>query len=756
MSIKDDALIYHERTPKGKTEIRATKPCLTQQDLTLAYSPGVAYPCLEIAENKADVYKYTNKGNLVAVLSNGTAVLGLGNIGPQAFKPVGEGKAVLFKKFGGVDAFDLELAVTDPDAFIAVAKALEPTFGGINLEDIKAPECFVIEERLKAEMRIPVFHDDQWGTAIITGAGLINGLDVQGKSLSEVRTVIAGAGAAGIAMARHLVVMGHRRESIILIDSRGIYTKGREGGRNKYKDEFAHDGPEGGLAEALEGADVFLGVSVANTVTPEMLKSMAPKPIIFAMANPDPEIPYDEAKAARPDAIVGTGRSDYPNQVNNVLGFPFIFRGALDVAAKGITSGMMVAASQALADLAREPVPVEVQEAYGQEQLAFGPDYVIPKPTDRRVLFHVAPAVAAAAIAEGLARREIDTATYRGELERLVDPSRRLLKPLFAAAKKSSPRIIFPEGHEPVILQAAEVLKSQGIATPILVGKEAKVAAAAAKARVDLTGMSVHDPRTHPRTEEFAKQYHQIRQRKGITPAEAHQRIKRPVIFASMQILAGEAAGLIVGQNLHYRNGLIPILQVLPLQEGVGHACGAYAVIPNNRELPTVLLGDATIQIRPGAADLAEIGCLMAGYARRLGLSPVVAFLGHANFGASQDADSSLVRAAVAKFKEKWPAIPADGEMQADTALSATILGKAYPFSDLAQAGPANVLVCPNLDSANIAYKLLSRLGEADLVGPILLGMEHPVHVLQRHSTVGQVVEMATLAAAQAAGGQSA
>ncbi|MBC8515416.1 NADP-dependent malic enzyme [bacterium] len=752
MSLRNESLRYHSRAPAGKTEIRSTKPCLTQKDLTLAYSPGVAEPCLEIAKKSGDVYKYTNKGNLVAVLSNGSAVLGLGNIGPLAFKPVGEGKAVLFKKFAGVDAFDLEVDATDPEAIIAVAKAVAPTFGGINLEDIKAPECFEVEERLKSELSIPVFHDDQWGTAIISSAGLINAFHLTKRSWDDTTTVINGAGAAGIAMARLLVTLGHRKEQILLCDSRGVVYKGRKEGINPYKASFAVETDKRTLAEALQGADVFLGVSVADAVTPDMVKSMAPNPVIFAMANPDPEIPYAEVKKARPDAIVGTGRSDHPNQVNNVLGFPFIFRGALDVAARAINNEMMVAASRALADLAREPIPEEVLADYGGDPLSFGPDYVIPKPTDRRVLFHVAPAVADAAIKTGVARRPVDIDEYRASLERLVDPGRRLLRPVFARARTLAlpARILFPEGSNKTVLQAAEILRGDGLARPVLVGDPATIQEAASKVRVDTQGMEILNPPHHAALKKYSLSFHNLRKRRGMTPAEAHQRLLDPIVFGAMHLREGGVDGLIVGQNIHYRDALVPLLQILPLSEGISHAIGAYAIIPQNRDISPVVLGDATIGISPTADLLAETGYLLARFAKDfLQLDPIVAFLSHSNFGSGKSSSARTIQKGVALFKSAYPEIPADGEMQADTALSPLILKKAYPFSVLNECGQANVLVAPDLDSANIAYKLLSKLGEAVLVGPLLLGMKHPVHVLQRHSSVSQVVELATLSAAR-------
>ena len=749
MSLKDEALNYHKNPKPGKTEIKLTKPCLTQDDLTLAYSPGVAEPCLEIHRNQQDVYKYTNKANLVAVLSNGTAVLGLGNIGPEAFKPVGEGKAVLFKKFANVDAFDIEINSKTSEEVINVAQALEPTFGGINLEDIKAPECFEIEERLKEKLNIPVFHDDQWGTAIITGAAMINCLLLTDRKWDDLTTVISGAGAAGIAMGRLLCHLGHKRENILLVDSRGVAYSGRKDGMNKYKEEFAAKTDKRTLADALDGADCFLGVSVKDTVTPEMIKKMNKNPIIFAMANPDPEIPYNLAKETRPDAIVGTGRSDFPNQVNNVLGFPFIFRGALDVAAKAINDEMMVAASEALAELARTSVTKEVKDAYGMADLAFGPDYVIPKPTDRRVLYHVAPAVARAAIETKVARKKIDIDTYGYMLQRKIEPSRRILKPIFKSAARKGRKIIFPEGEEPIILQAAEILLGDALAKPVLVGNTKKIQLAAEKSKVDISAMEILDPQKHPEKKEYAKKYLALRRRKGLTKKEADKRIKRPVIFSAMHLHLGNAHGMVVGQNLYYRHSLIPLFQILPTAKNVKHAIGAYIIIPNNENISPIVLGDATIGIKPTKAELAESGKLLSDLAESIGLDPVVAFLSHASFGSSPDEEAARVQAALRIFRDKWPEIPADGEMQADVALNTKIIKQTYPFSPLANESRVNVLVCPDLDSANISYKLLQSLGEAHLVGPILLGMKHAVHVLERHCGVGQVVELATLAAAQ-------
>jgi malate dehydrogenase (oxaloacetate-decarboxylating)(NADP+) len=743
---EDDALDYHSAQPAGKIAITATKPCLTQRDLSLAYTPGVAVPCLKIHDDPDLVYKYTGKGNLVAVVTNGTAVLGLGNIGPEAGKPVMEGKAVLFKRFADIDVFDIELRAPKAEDVIRACQMLEPTFGGINLEDIKAPECFEIEETLKETLRIPVFHDDQHGTAIIAGAAVINGLEIAGKDIATARLTINGAGAAAVSCARHFIRLGIRPENILMCDSKGVIYEGREDGMNRYKAMFARPTDKRTLTEAMEGADVFVGLSQANCVTPAMLMGMAPTPLVLALSNPDPEIPYADAIAARPDAIVATGRSDYPNQVNNVLGFPAIFRGALDCRATRVSEEMMMAATRSLAELAKEDVPESVCRIYGGEDLQFGPLYIIPKPFDPRVVLREAPAVVKAAMESGVARVQVDLEKYARSLETRLGTGPGVTRLLIRKARHQQCRVLFPEGENETVLRACRTVIDEGIATPVLLGNRARIEELAAELHLDLTKVEVNEIEQHPRLPFYAEEFYRMRQRKGITRIEAEQLLRNPNLFGAMMVHLEDADALVTGLTTHYPDTVRPLLQVIPLREGVTKASGLYLVITSRSKL--YFLADCTVNIEPSSEDLAEIALCAAETARRFDVEPRVAFLSYSNFGSSRHASSDRVRKAVDILRGKAPALMADGEMQADTSVLGERLEGTYPFSSL--KGGANVLVFPNLDAGNIAYKLLSSLGGAQVVGPILMGPAKPVHVLQRDASVGDVVNLAALAAVEA------
>lgn len=745
MALKQDALEYHSKRPAGKWEITPTKPCLTQRDLSLAYTPGVAEPCLEIQKNPEDAYTYTGKGNLVAVISNGTAVLGLGNIGALAGKPVMEGKALLFKRFGDIDAIDLEVNTEDPELVIQTVKLLEPTFGGVNLEDIKAPECFYIEETLKKEMQIPVFHDDQHGTAIISGAALLNALELVNKKLSEVKIVFSGAGAAAIATAKFYLLLGAKRENILLCDTRGVIYQGREEGMNPYKAEFAVKTKARTLAEALADADVFVGLSGPNTVTPQMLKKMAKKPIIFAMANPNPEIPYPEAKAARPDAIVATGRSDFPNQINNVLGFPFIFRGTLDVHATQINEEMKIAAAKALAALAREDVPDSVVKACGLESLRFGPDYLIPKPLDSRVLLWEAPAVARAAMETGVARIKLNLDKYREQLEARLGKSREMMRIVINKARSNPKRIVLAEGEHEKMIRAAHQLVFERIAKPILLGDAQVIRARAQQLQINLNGIEVVDPRTDARRERYAQRLYELRCRKGVAFTEAHELITKPNYFAAVMVELGDADGMIAGLGFHYPEGLRPILQVIKTCPDCKTIAGAYLITMRNRVL---LFADATVNVETDAEKLAEIAVLTARLAKDFDIEPRIAMLSYSDFGGVRHARTERVRQAVEFVRKRAPGLIVDGEMQADTALLPEILNNGYPFNRLKE--PANVLIFPNLESGNIAYKLTQCLANAEIVGPILIGTRRPAHVLQRYHEVKDIVNLAAIAVVEA------
>ena len=738
----EEALEYHSTTPCGKVSITPTKPCRTQRDLSLAYTPGVAVPCKEIERDPSLAYKYTSKGNLVAVVSNGTAVLGLGHIGALAGKPVMEGKGVLFKRFADIDVFDIELETLDPQEVIRTCQILEPTFGGINLEDIKAPECFLIEEELKRTMKIPVFHDDQHGTAIISGAGLLNALEIVGKDLGQVRLVFSGAGASAISCAEHFIRLGVRRDHILMCDTKGVLYEGRTEGMNPYKARFAAPTAKRTLTEALDGADVFFGLSVGNSVTPDMIRGMAPKPVIFALANPDPEIPYDVAVATRPDAIVATGRTDFPNQVNNVLGFPFIFRGALDVRATAINDEMKLAATRALAALAKEDVPDAVLRAYGVDHMQFGREYIIPKPFDPRVLIWEASAVARAAMETGVARQPVDLDQYRESLERRLGKAHEVMRFMIHKAQRSPKRIVFTEGEESKILRACQILVDERIADPVLLGHEAKIRDKIAELRLSLKGVPIIEPASSPRLQHYAEELYHARQRKGITRTEAEQMILNPVTFASMMVRLGEADGLIGGLTTHYPDTIRPALQLIEPRTELRRVAGVYVLITPKGGI--YFLADATVNIDPTAEDLAEIAIMAAEKASRFGQEPRVAMLSFSNFGSTRHPLSEKVRRATELVRQRAPGLMIDGEMQADTAVVPEIIEETYPFSTL--KGGANVLIFPNLEAGNIAYKLLHRIGGMELIGPLLTGLSKPVHVLQRGSEVNDIVHVAAVA----------
>jgi len=740
--LREEALEYHKLGGRpGKISIQPTKPLATQRDLSLAYSPGVAFPVLEIERASELAYEYTAKGNLVAVISNGTAILGLGDRGALASKPVMEGKGVLFKAFADIDVFDIEVNTHDPDEFIRVVAAISPTFGGINLEDIKAPECFYIEEILKGMLDIPVFHDDQHGTAIISGAGLINSLELVGKTAEQVKVVISGAGASAISCAELAVRLGVRRENIFLVDSRGVVSKDRKEGMNPYKERFAQETDARTLAEVIRGADVFYGLSVANVLSPEMVKSMNERPIIFAMANPDPEIRYELAKEVRPDAIVATGRSDYPNQVNNVLGFPFIFRGALDVRARAINEEMKVAAAYALAELAKQDVPDSVLRAYGLESLKFGDEYIIPKPLDPRVLLWEAPAVARAAMETGVARKQIDLEEYRQQLTFRQGMGQQVRYYIMSKAKSCAQkkRVVFAEGEETKIIRAAVQIIDEGIATPILLGNPEIIHRKIATLGLNFDPIII-DPQQFERLEDYAKAYFMLRQRKGVTLRDARKRVLEPNIFGPMMVKMGDADAFVSGLTYDYPEVIRPALQIHHARPGVRKAAGVYIMIVQNKPY---IFTDATVNIEPSPDDLADIAFLAADFARQLGLEPRVALLSFSNFGSTPHPITDKVRKAVEIIRSREPDFAVDGEMQADTAVVPEIIDDRYPFS---RVRDANVLVFPSLEAANIAYKLLARLGNAQAIGPILLGVGAPVHVLQTGDEVRDIVNIAAIA----------
>jgi malate dehydrogenase (oxaloacetate-decarboxylating)(NADP+) len=746
MVTKQQALDYHFGTHPGKIEVTPTKPCSTQRDLSLAYTPGVADPCLEIQKNPHDAFKYTARGNLVAVVSNGTAVLGLGDIGALAGKPVMEGKAVLFKRFANVDVFDIELDTHDPDEVIKVCQLIEPTFGAINLEDIKAPECFYIEETLKKTMKIPVFHDDQHGTAIISGAALLNGLEVVGKDIGKIRVVVNGAGAAGVACAEHYVRLGVKRENVILCDTKGVIYKGRSAGMNPYKERFAISTSLRTLAEAMENADVFLGLSVKGAITPDMVRSMAARPIVFAMANPDPEITYEEAKASRDDVIMATGRSDYPNQVNNVLGFPFIFRGALDVRATTINEEMKLAATRALANLAKEDVPDSVCRAYGVARLKFGPDYLIPKPFDPRVLVWESSAVAQAAMETGVAQEPVNIREYREQLERHLGKAHEISRMMIHKAQAKPKHVVFPEGDNEKILRACHSILDEKIATPILLGNAATIHAKTAELGLDLKDAEIVDPAASPLRERYIQELFRLRQRRGVTLTEARTLIDERNIFASMMVHMGDADALVSGVTQHFPDTIRPALQIIRMREGLHKVAGCYPLITRSGEL--LFLADTSVNIDPSAEDLVEIALCTAQEARRFDIVPRVAMLSFSSFGGTKHPFCDKVRKAVELLHKADPTLIVDGEIMADVAVSPEILEQTYPFSPL--KGGANVLVFPDLASANIAYKLLTTIGGAEILGPILMGMTRPVHLVARGAEVEEIVNAVAIAVVDA------
>jgi len=743
---KQQALEYHFGTRPGKIEVTPTKPCRTQHDLSLAYTPGVAIPCMEIHDNPHDAFKYTGRGNLVAVVTNGTAVLGLGDIGALAGKPVMEGKAVLFKRFAGVNVFDIEVNSHDPDEVIKVCQLLEPTFGGINLEDIKAPECFYIEETLKKTMKIPVFHDDQHGTAIISGAALLNALEVVGKDISKIRLVINGAGASAIATAEHYIRLGMKRENIILCDTKGVVYKGRTAGMNPYKERFAQDTKLRTLAEAMVGSDMFLGLSVGGVVSQDMVRSMAPRPIVIAMANPDPEITYEDARACRADVIMCTGRSDYPNMVNNVLGFPFIFRGALDVHATEINEEMKLAATRALANLTKEDVPDSVLRAYGIARLEFGPDYLIPKPFDPRVLVWESSAVAQAAMETGVAQEPVNIDEYREQLERRLGKAHEISRMMVLKAQAKPKQVVFPEGDNEKILRACHTILEEKIARPILIGNPGTIHAKAAELGLNLKDVQIVDPAASPLREAYIQELFRLRQRRGVTLTEARTLIDEPNIFASMMVHMGDADALVSGVSQHFPDTIRPALQIVRMREGLHKVAGCYPLITRDGQL--LFLADTSVNIDPTAEDLVEIALCTAQEARRFDVVPRVAMLSFSNFGSTQHPFCDKVRKAVDLLHKADPTLIVDGEIMADVAVSPEKLEQTYPFSSL--KGGANVLIFPDLASANITYKLLTTVGGADILGPILMGMARPVHLLARGAEVEEIVNVVAIAVVDA------
>jgi malate dehydrogenase (oxaloacetate-decarboxylating)(NADP+) len=741
-----EALDYHALPKPGKIEVTPTKPCRTQRDLSLAYTPGVAEACLQIKNNAHDAFKYTGRGNLVAVVTNGTAVLGLGDIGALGGKPVMEGKAVLFKRFADVNVFDIEVNSHNPDDVIKVCQLLELTFGGINLEDIKAPECFYIEETLKKTMKIPVFHDDQHGTAIITGAALLNALEIVGKDIGKVKIVFNGAGASGIASAEHYIRLGVKRENIFLVDTKGLIYDGRAEGMNPYKQRFAHKTSLRTLAEVVEDADVLVGLSVKGAFTPDMIRSMAPKPIVFAMANPDPEITYDEARAVRKDILMCTGRSDYPNQVNNVLGFPFIFRGALDVHATAINEEMKLAASRALAALAKEDVPDSVCRAYGVQRFAFGPDYIIPTPFDPRVLVWEASAVAKAAMDTGVALEPIDINEYREQLEKRLGKAHEIMRIVIHKAQAKPKRVVFPEGENDKVLRAAHILVEEKIARPVLLGNDATIRSRATELAVPLNGMDVVDPKNSTWREVYVQEFYWLRQRRGVTLTEARELIDNRNVFGSLMVHMGDADALVSGVTQHYPDTIRPALQIIKVRDGVHKVSGLYVLITRKGDL--LFLADCSVNVEPTAEDLAEIALCAAEAARRFDVTPRLAMLSFSNFGSTNHPLCQKMRRATELVKHRDPSLIIDGEMMADTAVMPEILERDYPFSGL--KGAANVLIFPDLASANIAYKLLMRVGGAEAIGPILLGLSKPAYVLPRGAEVEEIVNITALAVVDA------
>jgi len=744
-----EALEYHAQGKPGKIEVIPTKPYSTQRDLSLAYSPGVAIPCLEIAENKEDVYKYTAKGNLVAVISNGTAVLGLGNIGPEASKPVMEGKGLLFKIFADIDVFDIEIDANDPEKFIETVKAIAPTFGGINLEDIKAPEAFEIEARLKEELDIPVMHDDQHGTAIISSAGMLNAVELANKKIEEVRVVVSGAGSSAMTCAKLYVSLGVKRENVVMIDSKGVIRKDREN-LAKEKQQFATDRDIHTLEEALINADMFLGLSTGGILKKEMVQTMASSPIVFALANPNPEISYEDAIASREDIIIATGRSDYPNQVNNVLGFPFIFRGALDVRATGINEEMKLAAVKAIADLAKEPVPEVVNQAYHEKNIVFGKDLIIPKPLDPRLITTVAPAVAKAAINSGIAQVEIkDWDAYRESLSKRLGLDNKLLKNITQQAKRSPKRVVFAEADNYKTLKAAQIAYEEGIAKPILLGKVKRIQEIVEEYNLDISGMEIIDPRSssqRTRKNKYAQLFFEKRKRRGVTLSEATDLMRSRNYFGSAMVEVGEADALISGLTRNYRDTIRPALQVIGTDDNINKIAGMYILFTKKGPF---FFADTTINVDPTAESIVDITTLTAKVIQRFKIEPNIALLSYSNFGSSEGEDALKMREATRILHEKHPELTVDGEIQANFALNKELRKEIFPFSELTKKN-ANTFIFPNLSSGNIAYKLMQEMGSTDAIGPILLGMRKPVHILQLGSSVREIVNMITIAVTDA------
>ncbi len=741
---KKDALRYHEMDRPGKLEVVATKPCLTQRDLSLAYTPGVAQPCLEIEKDPLNAFRYTNRGNLVAVLTNGTAVLGLGNIGPLAGKPVMEGKGVLFKRFGDIDVFDIEVNTEDPDEVIRIAKLIEPTFGGINLEDIKAPECFYIEETLKKALSIPVFHDDQHGTAIIGGAGLVNAVELTEKDIGQARTVIVGAGASGIACAKIFVQLGVKKQNIIMIDSKGVIHRGRSEGMNPYKEEFATDESCRTLDEAMEGAEIFIGLSKPDLVSEKMLKSMGPKPIIFALANPDPEVNPVLAKRVRPDAIVATGRSDYANQINNVLGFPFIFRGALDVRATAINEEMKIAATRALARLAKEDVPDSVIQAYGGGTIRFGPDYIIPKPLDPRMLIWEACAVAQAAMESGVAQKQIDLTEYRQQLENRLGRSYEVIRVVFNKAKSAPKRIVFPEGEEEKVLRAAHIVIDEQIAHPILLGDEKIIMKKAKLLGLELEKAQIINPLKSKLLKRYCEDYYRMRQRYGITRENVEKLMRSPHYFGTMMVSCEDADGF-VGVNQNFHEEILPAQQVIPQKNPGGKVATLYILVFKKK---VYFLADTHGNIDPTSEELAEIAIQSAKIVRLFDMEPRIAMLSFSNFGSLDHPHTRKIQKAVEIALQREPDLMIDGEMQGDTAVVPEIIEEIFPFSRLKHG--ANVLIFPELQSGNIAMNLLKRLGDAESIGPIQIGLVNSIHVIRKTATVEEIVRLTAIAVVDA------
>lgn len=746
---KQDALDYHEQKRPGKIEVVPTKPYSSQRDLSLAYSPGVAEPCIQIDKNTEDVYRYTAKGNLVGVISNGTAVLGLGNIGPEASKPVMEGKGVLFKIFADIDVFDIEVDASDVDKFVETVKAISPTFGGINLEDIKAPEAFEIERRLKEELDIPVMHDDQHGTAIISAAALINALEIAEKKIKDVQIVVNGAGAAAVSCAKLYLSLGAKKENIIMLDSKGVIKSSREN-LTETKEFFINDVEADDLEGALIGADVFLGLSTGNIVSQDMVRSMADNPIVFALANPDPEITYKAAMSARKDAIVATGRSDNPNQVNNVLGFPFIFRGALDVRATSINEEMKLAAVKAIANLAKEVVPEEVNEAYDERNLSFGRDQLIPKPLDPRLITYVAPAVAKAAIKSGVAKHEITNwKAYEAELMQRMGLDNKLISALTNRAKRNPKKVVFAEAHSYKVLKAAQAAREEGICEPIFLGNKDRIQGIIDEYSLDLENITIIDPKAEENRElryEYGAEFYAKRQRKGLTQYEANQIMRERNYFGAMMVHRGEADAMISGITRKYKDVIRPALQIIGVEEGANRVAGMYIMMTKRGP---IFIGDATVNKNPDSDGLVDITLLMANAVKNYRIKPKIAMLSYSNFGSARGENQEKISRAVSRLHEEHPNLIVDGEMQANFALNKDLLEEYFPFSSL-NGHSVNTLVFPNLSAGNTSYKLIQEMGQAEAIGPILLGMKKSFHVLQLGSTVREIVNMIRIAVVDA------